>query len=90
MGFYVIYTLAHVIGAVLVLANVQLVDMAVGVEVLNALMLPIVLGLLLMLEAKALPAKYRMHGWYRYLVTALCLTVMAFGLYMVGPIVGWW
>lgn len=90
MGFYVIYTLAHVIGAVLVLANVQLVDMAVGVEVLNALMLPIVLGLLLMLEAKALPAKYRMHGWYRYLVTTLCLTVMAFGLYMVGPIVGWW
>lgn len=90
MGFYIIYTLAHVIGAVLVLANVELVDMAIGVEVMNALLLPIVLGLLLMLEARALPKKYRMHGWYRYMVTGLCLVVMAFGLYMVGPMMNWW
>ncbi|GEP72122.1 manganese transporter NRAMP [Lentilactobacillus rapi DSM 19907 = JCM 15042] len=89
-GFYTIYILAHVIGAVLVLANVEMVQMAVFVQVLNALMLPVVLGLLLMLEAKALPKKYRMHGWYKYTVTSLCLVVMAFGVYMVGPTVGLW
>lgn len=90
MGFYIIYCLAHIVGAVLVLANVQLVAMAVAVEVMNALLLPIVLGLLLMLEAKALPKKYQMHGFYKYLVTSLCLVVMAFGLYMVGPTTGLW
>jgi Mn2+/Fe2+ NRAMP family transporter len=89
-GFYTIYILAHVIGAILVLANVEMVQMAVFVQVLNAVMLPIVLGLLLMLEAKALPKRYRMHGWYKYTVTGLCLIVMAFGLYMVGPMVGIW
>ncbi|GHP13806.1 hypothetical protein YK48G_12310 [Lentilactobacillus fungorum] len=89
-GFYTIYILAHVIGAVLVLANVEMVQMAVFVQVLNAVMLPIVLGLLLMLEAKALPKRYRMHGWYKYTVTGLCLIVMAFGLYMVGPMTGIW
>jgi Mn2+/Fe2+ NRAMP family transporter len=81
--FYVTYCLAHVIGAVLVLASVDLISLAVDVEVMNALLLPIVLGFLLLLEAKALPAAHRMRGAYRGLVTGLCLVVMAFGLYMV-------
>lgn len=89
-GFYLIYIGAHVIGAVLVLANIQLVDLAVTVEVINALLVPIVLGFLLLLEAKALPERYRMHGWYRFAATSLCLLVMAFGLYMVGPILHLW
>ncbi|WP_420843308.1 NRAMP family divalent metal transporter [Lacticaseibacillus camelliae] len=89
-GFYLIYIGAHVIGAVLVLANIQLVDLAVTVEVINALLVPIVLGFLLLLEAKALPDKYRMHGWYRVIATTLCLLVMAFGLYMVGPMTHLW
>lgn len=89
-GFYLIYIGAHVIGAILVLANIQLVDLAVTVEVINALLVPIVLGFLLLLEAKALPEKYRMHGWYRVVATTLCLLVMAFGLYMVGPMTHLW
>jgi NRAMP (natural resistance-associated macrophage protein)-like metal ion transporter len=90
IGFYIIYCLAHVIGAILVLANIDLVDLAVSVEVMNALLLPIVLGFLLILEVKALPEKYRMHGMYRLTVTILCLVVMGFGLYMIGPITGIW
>lgn len=89
-GFYLIYIGPHVIGAVLVLANIQLVDLAVTVEVINALLVPIVLGFLLLLEAKALPDRYRMHGWYRFAATSLCLLVMVFGLYMVGPILHLW
>ncbi len=90
IGFYIIYCLAHIIGAILVLANINLVNLAVSVEVMNALLLPIVLGFLLILEAKVLPEKYRMHGVYRWLVTVLCMVVMGFGLYMVGPIMGIW
>ena len=90
IGFYTIYCLAHVIGAIIVLMNIDLVDIAVSVEVMNALLLPIVLEFLLMLEAKALPKDYRMHGIYRFLVTGACLIVMAFGIYMVGPTLGIW
>lgn len=89
-GFYIMYTLAHVIGAVLVLANFELVNMAVAVEVMNALLLPIVLGFLLVLEAKVLPPKYRMQGVYKWVVTLFCVIVMVFGIYMIGPIANLW
>jgi NRAMP (natural resistance-associated macrophage protein)-like metal ion transporter len=89
-GFYTIYILAHVIGAFLVLVNFNLVALSVAVEVINALLLPIVLGFLLVLEAKALPKQYRMHGWYKWLVTICCLLVMAFGFYMIGPVLKLW
>ena len=82
------YALAHVVGAVLVLASVDLVGLAVDVEVMNALLLPIVLGFLLALEARALPPEHRMRGGYRLAVTSLCLLVMAFGLYLVPSAVG--
>ena len=87
--FYITYALAHVIGAALVLTSVDLVNLAVDVEVMNALLLPIVLGLLLMLEAKALPEQWRMRGLHKYIARALCLVVMAFGLYMVPQALGW-
>lgn len=89
-GFYIIYVLAHIIGAVLVLINFDIVGLAVLVEVINALMLPIVLGFLLVLETTVLPPKYRMHGWYRGLVWGLSGLVMVFGLYMVGPTLNLW
>ncbi len=49
---------------------------------MNAMLLPIVLGFLLALEAKALPQKWRMKGMRKYLVWSLSGIVMAFGLYM--------
>jgi Mn2+/Fe2+ NRAMP family transporter len=87
--FYTTYTLAHLIGAVLVLASVDLVSLAVDCEVMNALLLPIVLGFLLALEAKCLPREHRMRGAYRFAVTAVCVIVMCFGLYMVPNTLGW-
>ena len=86
--FYVTYTLAHLIGAVLVLASVDLVSLAVDCEVMNALLLPIVLGFLLALEAKCLPREYRMRGVYRFAVTGVCIVVMCFGLYMIPSTLG--
>lgn len=87
--FYITYALAHLVGAVLVLASVDLVNLAVDVEVMNALLLPIVLGLLLALEARALPEEWRMRGPRKYIAWALCLVVMGFGLYMVPQALGW-
>ncbi|OBG91502.1 NRAMP family metal ion transporter [Mycobacterium sp. E3251] len=86
--FYITYALAHIVGAVLVLASVDLVNLAVDVEVMNALLLPIVLGLLLALEAKALPEQWRMRGPHKYITWFLCLVVMGFGLYMVPQALG--
>ncbi|MGO9928614.1 MAG: NRAMP family divalent metal transporter [Mycobacterium sp.] len=87
--FYITYALAHIIGAALVLASVDLVNLAVDVEVMNALLLPIVLGLLLALEAKALPEQWRMRGLHKHITRALCLVVMGFGLYMAPQALGW-
>jgi Mn2+/Fe2+ NRAMP family transporter len=87
--FYITYALAHLIGAVLVLASVDLVSLAVDCEVMNALLLPIVLGFLLALEAKCLPAEHRMRGVYRIVLTSLCVIVMCFGLYMIPNTLGW-
>jgi hypothetical protein len=74
--------------AVLVLSSVDLVNLAVDVEVMNALLLPIVLGLLLALEARALPEQWRMRGLHKYVTRTLCLVTIAFGLYMVPQALG--
>jgi len=86
--FYLIYALAHVVGAGIVLASFDLVSLAVDVEVMNALLLPVVLGFLLVLERKALPPEHRMRGLYRLTCTALCVIVIGFGLYMVPVTLG--
>jgi Mn2+/Fe2+ NRAMP family transporter len=86
--FYLTYSLAHLLGAVLVLSSFDLVRLTVGVEVMNALLLPIVLGFLLALEAKALPAQWRMRGFNKYLTWVLCLVVIAFGVYMIPSTLG--
>jgi Mn2+/Fe2+ NRAMP family transporter len=80
--FYLTYALAHIIGAGLVLTSLNLISLAVDVEVMNALLLPIVLGFLLALEARALPPTQRMRGWRRYTTWLMCLLVIGFGLYM--------
>jgi len=48
--FYASYTLAHIAGALLVIFSVDPVQVAVDVEILNAMLLPLVLGCLLALE----------------------------------------
>ena len=87
--FYLTYALAHILGAVFVLRqSINLVGLSVDVEVMNALLLPIVLGFLLALEAKALPLQWRMRGWPKYTTWILCLVVMGFGLYMIPSALG--
>jgi Mn2+/Fe2+ NRAMP family transporter len=85
--FYVTYAGAHVAGVILVLVSASLISLAIDVEVMNALLLPLVLGFLLALEAKALAPEDRMRG-RRILVTTVCVIVMLFGLYMIVPVLG--
>lgn len=86
-GFYAIYTFAHVAGALLVVLSVDLVRLTIDVEVMNALLLPIVIGFLLALERKALPREYQMHGAIRWVVWSLCGLVMGFGLFTLGSLI---
>ncbi len=85
--FYLTYAAAHVVGAVLVLASFDLVSLTVDVEVMNALLLPVVLGFLLALEATALPASWRMRGVRKYATWFMCGAVIAFGLYSLYAVV---
>jgi Mn2+/Fe2+ NRAMP family transporter len=87
-GFYLAYAFAHVAGAALVLASADLVSLAVDAEVMNALLLPVVLGFLLALERRALPAQSRMRGARKWTAWGLCLVTMAFGLYMIPFLLG--
>jgi len=45
--------------------------MAIGVEVMNAALLPIVLGFLFLLAVRALPDAYRLRGIYKWVVGAV-------------------
>ena len=46
----------------------DLVSLNVGVQVMNALLLPLVLGFLVALSIRALPPAVRLRGWYKGVV----------------------
>jgi len=79
--FYGVFTTALVLAGALVASGVNLVDLSVAVEVMNALLLPIVLGFLYMLAVKALPEQHRLRGWYAVIVAVLILATAGFGVY---------
>src|SRR5580704_12874263 len=62
--FYGVFTLCLVLAGVLVASGTNLIALSVGVQVLNALLLPIVLGFLFALAIRALPDAYRLKGVY--------------------------
>ena len=68
-------------GSRLVLITPNLVNVSVDFEVLNASLLPVVLGFLLVLERRALPAGFRMHGIRRLVTYILTGLVITLGLY---------
>ncbi len=78
--FYLVYTLCVTGGALLVGIAPNLVSLNVGVQVMNALLLPVVLGFLVCLAIKALPPAQRLQGWYKYAVIAVCVITCLFGV----------
>lgn len=86
--FYIVYTAAVVGGAIIVAEVPDLVSLNVAVEVMNALLLPLVLGFLVALAMRALPREHRLRGTYRWIVIGLSSLVAALGVY--GGIAGIW
>jgi NRAMP (natural resistance-associated macrophage protein)-like metal ion transporter len=79
--FYAVYTVAVIGGAVLVGVAPNLVTLNVGVQVMNALLLPLVLGFLVRLAMVALPPAHRLRGWYMYVVIIVCTVTCMFGVW---------
>jgi Mn2+/Fe2+ NRAMP family transporter len=85
--FYGFYALALVVCAIVVGSGVNLISLAVGVQVMNALLLPIVLGFLYLL-ARRLPRPYRLQGAYAAVSGAVIAVTVFFGVY--SGVAGLW
>jgi NRAMP (natural resistance-associated macrophage protein)-like metal ion transporter len=78
--FYGIYSITLILCALLIGSGlVNLVKLSVAIEVMNALLLPIVLGFLYLLAKNTLPDPYRLQGWYGKLVAFILFITSIFG-----------
>jgi Mn2+/Fe2+ NRAMP family transporter len=78
--FYGVYLLVVAGAAISVALWPNLVALNIGVQVMNALMLPAVLGVLVALAMKALPQAHRPRGPYLWLVVTVCTLTCATGV----------
>jgi Mn2+/Fe2+ NRAMP family transporter len=78
--FYGIYTVSLAASGLFVASGVNLVSLSVGVQVMNALLLPIVLGFLYLL-ARRLPAPYRLRRGYAAVAAITIVVTAGFGVY---------
>ncbi len=79
--FYGVYTGMLVVGGLMVVSGVNLVILSVAVQVMNAALLPIVLGFLYLLALKALPEPYRLQGRYSIAVGTVVAMTSVLGIY---------
>jgi Mn2+/Fe2+ NRAMP family transporter len=79
--FYGVYALCVVGGCVLVALAPDLVALNIGVQVMNALLLPLVLGFLVALAVRALPQGVRLEGWRLWLVASIATLTCALGVF---------
>lgn len=78
--FYAIYTVSIILGGLFVVSGVNLIELSIAVQIMNALLLPIVLGFLYFLALKALPGDYRLRGIYAFMVGLIFLITGGFGV----------
>lgn len=85
--FYGVYAAAVAVSACVVWIQPDLVSVNVAAQVVNALLLPFVVGPLIVLAIVAVPSAQRLRGLYRWVVclctAAVCLAGMA------GATAGW-
>ena len=79
--FYGVYTACVVGGAALVTVWPDLVALSVDVQVMNALLLPLVLGFLIALSIRALPRDVALRGPYKWIVIAVAGVTTALGVF---------
>lgn len=78
--FYGVYVASLGAGAVVVASGDNLVSISVGVQVMNSLLLPVVLGFLYLL-ARRLPPDSRLRGPYAALVLVVIVLTTGLGVY---------
>ncbi|MCE5393500.1 MAG: divalent metal cation transporter [Acidithiobacillus sp.] len=79
--FYGTYTLVLLAGAMAVVTIPNLVSLDIAVEVMNAFLLPLVLGFLIALAVRTLPREHRLRGWYFWVVLLLGSLSAGLGVY---------
>jgi Mn2+/Fe2+ NRAMP family transporter len=79
--FYGVYALAVVGSALTVWAASDLVWLNIAAQVLNAFLMPFVVGFLVVLAVTALPEPYRIGGWRLRLIVGVCTVVSALGVF---------
>jgi Mn2+/Fe2+ NRAMP family transporter len=79
--FYGVYAACVIAGAVIVALWPNLVSLNVGVQVMNALLLPVVLGFLVALSITALPMERRLNGFYKWLVIVVSVLTTSLGVF---------
>lgn len=78
--FYAVYAACVVGSAALVWAVLDLVWLNIAAQVLNAFLLPLVIGFLVALASKALPEPLRLKGLYMWVLVGISVVVCVLGL----------
>lgn len=79
--FYGIFTVSVVAAAAVVASRINLVELSIAVEVMNALLLPIVLGFLYLLATRSLPEAHRLKGGYAKFAALVLTATSLTGVY---------
>ena len=79
--FYGVYSFCVIAGALIVGVWPNLVALNVAVQVMNAFMLPLVLGFLIALAVKALPRAHRLRGAYLWVVVTVAVLTCSLGVF---------
>ena len=79
--FYGVYAICVVGAAALVWLTPDLVWLNIAAQVLNVFLLPLVVGFLVALAARALPEPMRLRGWYLRVIIVVSGAVCALGLF---------
>jgi NRAMP (natural resistance-associated macrophage protein)-like metal ion transporter len=79
--FYGIFSVGVIGSAFVVLLVPNLVTLSVAVQVMNAFLLPLVLGFLVALAVKALPLEHRLRGAYFWVVLGVVVVTCVLGIY---------
>ena len=79
--FYGVYAVCVVAGATLVALWPNLVSLNVAVQVMNAFLLPLVLGFLIALAIFSLPEERRLRGAYMWVVIVVSALTTALGVF---------
>ena len=79
-AFYIFYSTLLIIAGIIVLSGIPLVPLTLGVEILNTVLLPIVLGFLIALAWKVLPKKHALNLWEKIILIIIYIVITVLGV----------